>query len=46
MLAALGDKLPNCVINLHVGTYEDISNLAALKTLMYHHFHSEIGMSL
>ena len=33
MLAALGDKLPNCVINLHVGTYEDISNLAALKNL-------------
>lgn len=33
MLAALGDKLPNCVINLYVGTYEDISNLAALKNL-------------
>ena len=33
MLASLGDKLPNCVINLHVGTYEDISNLAALKNL-------------
>ena len=33
VLAALGDKLPNCVINLHVGTYEDISNLAALKNL-------------
>ena len=33
MLASLGDKLPNCVINLHVGTYEDISNLATLKSL-------------
>ena len=33
MLASLGYKLPNCVINLHVGTYEDISNLATLKSL-------------
>ena len=33
MLASLGDKLPNFVINLHVGTYEDISNLATLKSL-------------